>query len=169
MTHFYSDFLTWTTAAVTGTAAMMAGMDLPPASTMPAPDSVALTSAAVPGAAPEAAPQEEIPEAKLIPIAGPHISRAESLRLSDIAFASATKPAAADGPTGRVTGSTVNLRGGPGTGFPVTGRAHEGDRLAVTGKHDGKWVQVKAPDGDGPVWIYGRYFEEPADSEVAMR
>ena len=40
--------------------------------------------------------------------------------------ASLAAPALQDGVTATVTGSLVNLRGGPGTGYGVVGRATEG-------------------------------------------
>lgn len=42
---------------------------------------------------------------------------------------------------GKVTGSSVNLRAGAGTGHPVTGRANLGDKVYIIGLNDG-WYKV---------------------------
>jgi SH3-like domain-containing protein len=73
--------------------------------------------------------------------------------LTPIAQAGAVAaPALQDGVTATVTGSLVNLRGGPGTGYGVVGRATEGEKLAVTGKNgDGSWLQITVKGKQG--WI----------------
>jgi hypothetical protein len=48
--------------------------------------------------------------------------------------------------TVEVTGSTVNLRSGPGTGNPVLGTVRRGDRLPIPGE-SGNWFQIRLPYG----------------------
>ncbi len=52
-----------------------------------------------------------------------------------------------------VTGSSVNVRKGPGTGFPVVGKVHQGETLPVLGAREG-WYNVKVA-GVGQAWIAG--------------
>ncbi|MCD6587456.1 MAG: SH3 domain-containing protein [Candidatus Fermentibacteraceae bacterium] len=52
-----------------------------------------------------------------------------------------------------VTGSTVNLRQGPGTLYAVVGSAHAGDTLMVTGEAP-DWYRVYIPEKSLFAWIY---------------
>ncbi len=52
-----------------------------------------------------------------------------------------------------VTGSTVNLRQGPGTLYAVVGSAHAGDTLMVTGEAP-DWYRVYLPEKSLFAWIY---------------
>ncbi|MBO8138122.1 MAG: SH3 domain-containing protein [Desulfotomaculum sp.] len=52
-----------------------------------------------------------------------------------------------------VTAADVNLRGGPGTSYPVIGMVDKGDRLPVTAQK-GNWYQVKLGSGSN-AWIAG--------------
>ena len=52
-----------------------------------------------------------------------------------------------------VTGSVVNLRGGPGTEFTVLGQVVRGDSLQVTGGTE-DWYRVYVPDLSLFAWIY---------------
>ncbi|MEG6614955.1 N-acetylmuramoyl-L-alanine amidase [Peptococcaceae bacterium 1198_IL3148] len=52
-----------------------------------------------------------------------------------------------------VTGTDVNLRGGPGTSYPIAGQANQGDKLPILAK-EGDWLKVKHSDGK-EVWIAG--------------
>ena len=56
-----------------------------------------------------------------------------------------------------VTGTVVNVRAGPGTGYPIAFQAAAGDPFAVTGRNaDGSWLQVADPrTAAGRLWIYG--------------
>jgi heat shock protein HslJ/uncharacterized protein YraI len=59
-------------------------------------------------------------------------------------------------PTGMVTGaSTLNIRSGPGTNFPVIGAARMGDTGTIVGRsQDGRWWVVDAPSLPGGVgWV----------------
>lgn len=64
--------------------------------------------------------------------------------------------------TGTVTGSSVNLRRGPGTSFAIAGRASGGDKLELTGERSGVWLEVVAPISGETAWIHGNYFDAPS-------
>lgn len=51
-----------------------------------------------------------------------------------------------------VTGSTVNLRQGPGTIYAVLGRVHRGDTLVVVGEAE-DWYRVYLPGLSLFAWI----------------
>jgi len=52
-----------------------------------------------------------------------------------------------------VTGSSVNVRGGPGTGFGVVNRLVRGDKVEILQNPGDGWVQLR-PVGGGPVgWM----------------
>lgn len=53
-----------------------------------------------------------------------------------------------------VTGSSVNLRSGPGTDYSILGQVHEGDSLQVTGGLD-NWYRVYIHRMSLFAWIYG--------------
>ncbi|MFZ1752814.1 MAG: DUF5107 domain-containing protein [Caldilineaceae bacterium] len=58
-----------------------------------------------------------------------------------------------NGPLVRITRS-MNLRGGPGTNYPVVGSANAGDSFAVVGVNgQGDWWQIAL--ADRVVWVYG--------------
>jgi N-acetylmuramoyl-L-alanine amidase len=50
-----------------------------------------------------------------------------------------------------VSGTSVNLRGGPGTSYPLQGQANQGDKLPILAKQ-GDWLKVKKSDGQD-AWI----------------
>jgi len=52
-----------------------------------------------------------------------------------------------------VTGSVVNLRAGPGTGFEIVGSVSAGDTLRVTGGIE-DWYRVFIPVQSLFAWIY---------------
>jgi hypothetical protein len=55
-----------------------------------------------------------------------------------------------------VTGTTVNLRAGPGTGNAVVGQVVEGEAAEVLSGQDG-WYQIRTADGGVEGWIFGRF------------
>ena len=61
---------------------------------------------------------------------------------------------AGGGGTVEVTGTTVNVRSGPGTSHGILGSVRRGDRLAVLGE-SGNWFQVRMPDGRTG-WIFNK-------------
>ena len=54
-----------------------------------------------------------------------------------------------------VTGSVVNVRGGPSTGFDVVGQLAEGARAEILQEADG-WAEVRAEDGTTG-WMAARF------------
>lgn len=80
-----------------------------------------------------------------------------------VVLASANAPVAAvpaeTGPTWYVTGSTVNLREGPGTSNPVVGQATFGKAAEVLEDRDG-WYRIRLSDGSASGWIFGRFLSE---------
>lgn len=69
-----------------------------------------------------------------------------------------------------VTGTVVNLRGGPGTDYPAVGLVHEGDQVSVTGRNAaGDWLQAMHPAATGElVWIYGPLTDVDAATVQAL-
>lgn len=70
----------------------------------------------------------------------------------------------ADGqPTAQVamTGSRLNIRSGPGTAFPVIGKALPREVFIVQGRNaDSSWVQIAAPDLTGGLgWVAANFVE----------
>jgi len=65
--------------------------------------------------------------------------------------ASPASPAAADGPTHRVTASLLNVRTGPGTQYQVVRQLGNGVQVRVTGQQ-GAWRQL-----DDGSWVHGDY------------
>lgn len=68
-----------------------------------------------------------------------------------------------------VTGSTLNVREGAGTGHKVVGSARRGERLAVVGE-DGEWLKVQlGPEKTG--FVHGKFVSRndpcPADKNTA--
>ena len=63
----------------------------------------------------------------------------------------------APAPTLTVTGTVVNLRGGPSTDHPILGQVRAGDALTAVGRNaDGTWLQIVNPNDAGArAWIYG--------------
>lgn len=60
-----------------------------------------------------------------------------------------------------VTGSVVNLRGGPGTGYVIVGRVERGDTLVVTGETAG-WLRIYDESASLFAWIF-RELTAPAE------
>lgn len=63
--------------------------------------------------------------------------------------------------TGYVTGSVVNLRGGPSTADAVVGTARLGDAAAVLERREDGWVRVRiGATSDRATWIFGQFLDE---------
>ena len=58
-----------------------------------------------------------------------------------------------------VTGSRVNLRGGPSTGNAVVGQVTFGAAAEVLTDMDG-WYQIRLADGSASGWIFGKFLNE---------
>jgi hypothetical protein len=57
-------------------------------------------------------------------------------------------------PSVQVTGSSVNIRSGPGTGHNIVDSVNRGDRLILLGE-SGNWFQVRLPNGKEG-WIFNK-------------
>lgn len=55
-----------------------------------------------------------------------------------------------------VTGSRVNLRGGPSTSNSVVGQVTYGTEAEVLNDKDG-WYQIRLADGSAAGWIFGKF------------
>ena len=58
-----------------------------------------------------------------------------------------------------VTGSSVNLRAGPGTGNAVVGTLGFGDEAEVLSDSNG-WYQIRTADGATSGWIFGKFLAD---------
>ncbi len=58
-----------------------------------------------------------------------------------------------------VTGSVVNLRGGPGTSNPVVGKVTLGTEAEVLSDNDG-WYEIRVADGTASGWIFGKFLNQ---------
>jgi uncharacterized protein YgiM (DUF1202 family) len=80
-----------------------------------------------------------------------------ALSVSNVWRAEAREPDAQDSrPTATVTGSVVNVRSGPGTGYIIIGQVRSGAVLTVTGRNQaGDWWQICCVNGQTG-WISGQ-------------
>lgn len=84
------------------------------------------------------------------------VSRQDRVVASDVA-AEAAIPTP-ENPLWYVTGSRVNLRGGPGTSNAVVAQVTFGTEAEVLGQSDG-WYQIRISDGSVAGWIFGRFLD----------
>ncbi len=164
MGYFYSDLISWSTAGMLVGAVALGAVDLEPATSENAvarADGAIVLAAATMNTAP-AAIQPAVLQAIDIPQA----------RLETVTFTATedltTFPKVSAGPKGRVTGNSVNLREGPGTGFAVVNQASRGEEFVVTGSSDGAWVEVELPRDGDLAWIHGKFFKGPEQSILAQ-
>jgi len=67
-------------------------------------------------------------------------------------------------PQARVTNDSVNLRSGPGTGYPITGQARQGDALPISARSaDGTWWQVCCVNGQS-AWVSAQVVAAEGDT-----
>jgi uncharacterized protein YgiM (DUF1202 family) len=71
---------------------------------------------------------------------------------------------------GTVNAAKVNVRGGPGTAYPIVGKAAQGDTLQVTGRTDsGDWLRVCCPAGKNvESWISAEFLEVEMPNNNAL-
>lgn len=62
----------------------------------------------------------------------------------------------------------MNIRGGPGTNYPVVGAGAPGDTATIVGRNDdGSWLQIEVPNVAGGVaWIYGPLVQIDGNAEA---
>ncbi|MEZ4659281.1 MAG: SH3 domain-containing protein [Caldilineaceae bacterium] len=82
----------------------------------------------------------------------------------------ATEPAAAEStittPRAEVLAPTLNMRGGPGTNYPIVSTTQAGEQFEVIGQVDAcRWLLVRANDGEA--WISGGAQFTRLDGECA--
>lgn len=65
-----------------------------------------------------------------------------------------------------VTGGSVWLRTGPGTGYKKLRTRHRGDRMTVLSKPNSSWYEVTDPDGQHG-YMSAKYLEKLSDSTVS--
>ena len=65
-----------------------------------------------------------------------------------------------------VTADGVNIRGGPGTGYSVVGRADSGNRFNLLDK-SGDWYKIAVGGGSG--WVYGQFARLQAEAAPAAQ
>ncbi len=119
----------------------------------------------IPTRAPASTPTATLtPEVKASRSASPTTTASPTTAASSTATAS---PTTAASPTVTSTATparpelvvlrNANLRGGPGTVYPIIGAARAGDRLAVTGRYR-DWWRVALPS-DRTAWLWGNLAE----------
>ena len=161
MSQFYSDLFTLTTATCVGAAMLVGHFDWSEPETeavqpttvgaLVAQAQVVEVTDTTPRTTPRVVQFDTVPQATLLQVS--------FTSTEDDLFPRASSARASE--QGIVTGNTVNLRTGPGTGFAVAGRAVLDQRLDVTGARDGIWIEVFADGLDDPVWIHGKFFRTP--------
>jgi dipeptidyl aminopeptidase/acylaminoacyl peptidase len=88
-----------------------------------------------------------------------------------MAFLVSATPAAVladttSGVTLTVSVPALNVRGGPGTGYPILGALHQGDQRNVSGRDaTGAWYQVPVVAGGAQLgWVYGALVQVSGDA-----
>ncbi|CAN5527353.1 hypothetical protein BH10CHL1_BH10CHL1_15750 [soil metagenome] len=110
-----------------------------------------------PTAAPTVAPTATV----IAPAKAPSVATATTATTAATAVMSQAVPAGTTkGLTVQVatTGTALNVRGGPGTNYPVVGRAQPGETLVAIGRNDAAdWVQIQTPaTAYGFGWVAAR-------------
>ncbi len=66
-----------------------------------------------------------------------------------------------------VVQSNMNVRGGPGTNYPVIGAAAQGDSSKVIGRNgDSSWMLVEYPSTEGKGWVYANLLQVTGDTSA---
>jgi|GEM_PF-5558703 len=171
MSQFYSEMLTWSVVGLSSVAAFLAHTSNTDAPDQFIADEPAVVASAEAGSITYVSqpvvldPVPEVVSRRVADVAPTLPQIVQDAELLDVNFAangsSNGLPPVASPDTGVVTGRSVNLRAGPGTGFQIVSRAAQNDALVVTGDIDGVWVQVLAPVTEEEAWIHGNYFKGP--------
>ena len=125
-----------------------------PASPTPAPTPTTATTPAGEGETPTAATLAATPSSASAPAATPTANPARGGSATNTAVISVTEAT-----TVTVNGVTLNIRSGPGTGYPVVGKAVAGQQLTAIGQDPaGAWLEVQLPPpGEGTGWVSASY------------
>lgn len=79
-----------------------------------------------------------------------------------------TDTPAPTGPASVTLLTDMNVRGGPGTNYPVIGPGPAGESSPVVGRNsDGSWLQVEYPSSDGTGWVYAELVQVSGDPNSA--
>jgi uncharacterized protein YraI len=80
--------------------------------------------------------------------------------------APASAPTETPGPKQNAATANVNLRGGPGTDYPVVGGLQKGDAVQIVGQTgDGQWYRVEQGEGSF-VWVSAGYVAVATESSA---
>jgi len=75
---------------------------------------------------------------------------------------------ASQGPLTITLIQNMNVRGGPGTNYPIIGPGPAGNSSKVLGRNpDSSWLQVEYPSDDGKGWVYADLVQINGDPETA--
>lgn len=78
-----------------------------------------------------------------------------------------TEPAAASGPVTITVLQNMNVRGGPGTNYPVIGPGPAGESAPVLGRNtDASWLQIKYPSSSGVGWVFAKLVQINGDPQT---
>ncbi len=163
MSHFTSDFLSWVTASAFGAAvvtqsAFWQGSDIQISTSQ-------LREASEDAPILLASTNDDITEIREM-IGTLNTPKAEPIKMAVLipvefnpsGMEIEQSPVGTSARAGIVTGSSVNLRSGPGTGNAVVGRAYKGEPLEITGQSAGVWQQVRLSSGE-IAWIHGNFID----------
>lgn len=74
-------------------------------------------------------------------------------------------PSPTPAPAASVTGDSINVRSGPGTIYPVVGKAAKGESLPVIARNqDGSWLEVELKDGKRG-WVATKLMQSSVPTE----
>lgn len=158
---FHTVLVTICLLALTGCAGRP-GQDAPPTVAAVSPPPASARPTAVPSApAPTAAPSPPAPTvapsataaAVALPTAPPTAAAPATVEPATATPANAPAQATPAAVAVLITGATANLRGGPGTEYPVIGQASSGQRFPALAFNSaaGGWWQIDA--GGQPAWV----------------
>lgn len=78
-----------------------------------------------------------------------------------------TEPAAAGGAVTITVLQNMNVRGGPGTNYPIIGPGPAGESAPVLGRNaDASWLQIKYPSASGVGWVFAKLVQINGDPQT---
>ncbi len=78
-----------------------------------------------------------------------------------------SESAAAGGPVSITVLQDMNVRGGPGTNYPIIGPGPAGQSAPVLGRNaDASWLQIKYPSASGVGWIFAKLVQINGDPQT---
>ena len=109
------------------------------------------TKAAKPTPAIEAAVTEALSEAEPTIIL-PSLIEGTAV-ITPVEFGNSAQQTSRDAPVRSVTGNSVNVRGGPGTGYSVVNRLVRGDKVEILQDPGNGWVKLRPVSGGQIGWM----------------